>query len=173
MANYFAKSWHPWVFSSLFVLAAWSMGVSWIGVLMLAVLTLIWGLLDYRNRKKLTQGDVLLLGLEQLALVLLSEGKVCANVVIHEGHNSLKIKIISLEENSIETNDSKKYEVLKCSFGMLQSRKLEVGHKIDIASLNLEKVKLFIETENRAEGILVKVDDEIAIEITKVNKNGK
>jgi hypothetical protein len=123
--------------------------------------------------KKLTQGDVLLLGLEQLALVLLSEGKVCANVVIHEGNNSLKIKIISLEENSIETNDSKKYEVLKCSFGMLQSRKLEVGHKIDIASLNLEKVKLFIETENRAEGILVKVDNEIAIEITKVNKNGK
>ncbi len=57
MANYFAKSWHPWVFSSLFVLAAWPMGVSWVGVLMLAVLTLIWGLLDYRNRKKLTQGE--------------------------------------------------------------------------------------------------------------------
>ncbi len=33
------------------------MGVSWVGVLMLAVLTLIWGLLDYRNRKKLTQGE--------------------------------------------------------------------------------------------------------------------
>ena len=56
---------------------------------------------------------------------------------------------------------------------MLQSRKLEVGHKIDIAQLDLEEVTLFTEGKKRAEAKLVKVDDEIAIQIIKVNKNEK
>lgn len=123
--------------------------------------------------KKLSHGDVLLLGLDHLELILLLEEKICANVVINEAHNSLKIKIMSIEEDPIETNDSKKYEVLKCSFGMLQSRKLEIGHKIDIAQLNLEETKLFVEDKNIADGMLVKVDDEIAIKIKEVNKNEK
>ena len=56
---------------------------------------------------------------------------------------------------------------------MLQSRKLEIGHKIDIAQLNLEETKLFIKDKNIAVGMLVKVDDEIAIKIKEVNKNEK
>ena len=127
-----------------------------------------------KNRlKKLTQEDILLLGLESLELILLSEECVCAKVVINEAQNSFKIKIEDLVENTEISNDSKKYEILKCSFGMLQSRKLEVGHKIDIAQLNLEEVTLFTEGKKRAEAKLVKVDDEIAIQIMKVNKNEK
>jgi len=123
--------------------------------------------------KKLMQGDILLLGLEGLALILLLDENICANVVLEEVQNSIKIKIVNVVEDTVLSNDSKKYESLKCSFGTVQSRRIEVGHKIDIASLHLEEVNLFVEGKKRAEGRLVKVDDEIAIEITKVNKNGK
>ena len=123
--------------------------------------------------KKLTQGDILLLGLDGLELILLLEECVCANAEINEAQNSFKIKITNIVEKTDISNHSKKYEILKCSFGMLQSRKLEVGHKIDIAQLNLEDVTLFTEGRKQAEGKLVKVDDEIAIQIIKVNKNEK
>ena len=123
--------------------------------------------------KKLRQGEILLLGLEGLELILLSEESICANVVLNEAHNSFKVKITNLVKDMDISNDSKKYEVLKCSFGMLQSRKLEVEHKIDIASLNLHEVLLYAEGKNIAKGSLVNVDEEIAIEITEVNKNGK
>jgi len=125
------------------------------------------------NLKKLTPGDILLLGLDRLELILLLEECICAKVLISEAQNSFKIKIENLVDHTEISNDSKKYEILKCSFGMLQSRKLEVGHKIDIAQLDLEEVTLFTEGKKRAEAKLVKVDDEIAIQIIKVNKNEK
>ncbi|WP_295420764.1 FliM/FliN family flagellar motor switch protein [Sulfurovum sp.] len=118
--------------------------------------------------KKLSKGNILLLGLESLDMLLLSKEKICANVVIDGVHNSTKIKITSLEDKAILPTNSKKYETLKCSFGILQSRKLEVGHKIDIASLNSEEILLIVEGRTIAKGALVNVDEEIAIQIDKV-----
>ena len=124
-----------------------------------------------KNRlKKLTQDDILLLGLEGLELILLSEECICAKVLIDEAENSCKIKIENLFKNTEISNNSKKYEILKCSFGILQSRELEVGHTIDITQLDLEEVTLFTEGKKRAEAKLVNVDGEIAIQIIKVNK---
>jgi hypothetical protein len=123
--------------------------------------------------KKLSQNDLILLGLEKLEIFLISKEKICATASIRQEKNSTKIEIINSEEYAIHTNDSKKYEVIKCSFGTVQSRTIEVGHKIDISSLRLDKVSLIIENETLAKASLVNVDDEIAIEITKVNTDGK
>jgi len=118
--------------------------------------------------KKLELGDVLLVGLNQLELVLFDEVEICANVSIFRDKNIQRIKIEYLH-NAIKKEHTKKYEKIKCSFGKIQSRKLEVGYKVSILQLNLQEVKLFVKDENIAEGTLVKVDDEIAIQVTKVN----
>jgi len=119
--------------------------------------------------KKLEVGDVLLVGLGQLELVLFTEVEMCANVMMFTDENTQKIKIVYLYGNSLKQEHTKKYEIVKCSFGRLQSRKLEVGYKVSISQLNLQEVKLFVKDKNIAAGTLVKVDDEIAIHVTKVN----
>jgi ribosomal protein S8E len=120
------------------------------------------------NLKKLSKGDVLLLGDDHLNLKLLKEDEFFGNVEIEESENSRKIKIINIQKHTEKPNHSKKYEIVKCSFDFLQSRSFEVGHKIDISSTDLGKVNLLIGNKKLAEGKLVNVDEEIAIEITKV-----
>ncbi len=121
-----------------------------------------------KSLKKLSKKDILLLGLSSLELVLLSENKLCAKVMLNISENNSKIEIIEIESNSVDTYDSKKYEILKCSFGKVQSRKLEIGHTLGITALNLNKVDLIIADKNIAKCSLVNVDEEIAIEIEKV-----
>jgi hypothetical protein len=118
--------------------------------------------------KKLSKGDVLLLGDDRLNLKLLKDDETFGNVEIDESENSRRIKIVNIQNNTDISTNSKKYETVKCSFSFLQSRIFEVDHKIDISSLNLEKVNLLIDNKKIAEGTLVNVDEEIAIEITKV-----
>ena len=125
-------------------------------------------LVKKNSLKKLSKGDVLLLGEDHLNLKLLKEDGLFGNVEIEESENSRKIKIVDIQEHSELTSHSKKYETLKCSFAFLQSRSFEVGHKIDISSTNLEKVNLILENKKIAEAKLVNVDEEISIEITKV-----
>ncbi len=118
--------------------------------------------------KKLTKGEVFLLGLDSLNLILIEEGEICANAVIKKSENSSKLKIIQLKRSTIEQGDSKKYETIKISFGMIQVRKLEIGHTIGITSLNLQEVTLVVDDENIAKGSLVNVDEEIAVQIDEV-----
>ena len=126
-------------------------------------------LVKKNSLKKLSKGNVLLLGDDSLNLKLLKDDVLCGNVKIEESTNSRVIKIMDIEECTVKTTNSKKYEPLKCSFSFLQSRVFEVGHKIDISSINLEKVNLFLDNKKVAEGTLVNVDEEIAIEITKAD----
>jgi len=126
-------------------------------------------LVKKNSLKKLTKGDVFLLGNDHLNLKLLKDDEIYGNVKIEESENSRKIKIIDIQKYTELSNHSKKYEMLKCSFDFLQSRSFEVDHKIDISSVNLKKVNLIIENKKVAEGSLINVDEEIAIEITKVD----
>lgn len=125
-------------------------------------------LVKKNSLKKISKGDVFLFGDVNLNLKLLEESGSFGNVEIEESRNSRKIKIVNIQNQTELSNHSKKYETLKCSFGFLQSRSFEVGHKIDISSIDLGRVNLFVNTEKLAEGKLVNVDEEIAIEITKV-----
>ncbi len=118
--------------------------------------------------KKLSKGDIFLLGLDSLNMILLEEGDMCANVMLNKIENSSKIKIIQLNKSMIEQSDSKKYETIKLSFGMLQSRILKVGHQIETVQLNLKEISVYVDGENIAKGSLVNVDEEIAVQIDEV-----
>ena len=121
-----------------------------------------------KSLKKLERGDVLLLGLERLELALMKDDLFCARVGVDSSAGSLKLEIISLDKADVNTNDSKKYEKLFCAFGKLQSRKLEVGHKVEISAKEMETVELFTGEKKLATASLVSVDSEIAIEIKEV-----
>ena len=120
--------------------------------------------------KKLTSGDLFLLGMHRLDMILLEEGEICANVVLNESGSISKIKIIKLNESTTKQTNSKKYEVVEFLFGVIQSRTLEVGHQIETAQLNLQEVSVYVDGKNIAKGSLVNVDEEIAVQIDEVRK---
>jgi len=94
---------------------------------------------------------------------------ICANTRLKPMGNAHGAEIVYLTEDTIKQSDSKKYKTLKNSFGTVQSKALEIGSTIDITHLDLEKVTLVSEGKMIAEGSLVNVDEEIAIQIKKVN----
>ena len=68
------------------------------------------------------------------------------------------------------SNNSKKYQALKFSLGKLQSRKLDIGYRIDITARPLQDVTVMVEENIYATGYLVNVDGELAVKIDKVEK---
>jgi len=118
--------------------------------------------------KKIVSGDLFLLGLDNLEMILLEEENISANVLLKKSGESNKIKITHLYKNASVQTNSKKYEIVKFSFGMIQSRILEVGHQIETAQLNLKDVSVYVDGENIAKGSLVNVDEEIAVQIDEV-----
>ena len=120
--------------------------------------------------KKLAVDDVLLLGLDVLEFVLMDGERICANLLLKQMENMHEIEIYNLDIASYRQIDSKKYKTLNCSFGTVQSKVLEVGHRIDITHMDLNKVDLVVEGIKLAEGSLVNVDEEISIKIDKVIK---
>lgn len=118
--------------------------------------------------KKLAVDDVLLLGLRVLEFVLMDGERSCAKLLLRQSENIHELEIIDFPKEPIKQLDSKKYKTLKLSFGSVQSKVLEAGHRIDITQLDLMKVALVLEGKTIAEGSLVTVDEEIAIQIKKV-----
>ena len=123
-----------------------------------------------KKLKNLSLDDVLLLGLNVLEFVLMNAETICANVVLKEMENIHELEIVHTDEDRVYLLDSKKYDILKLSFGTVQSKVLEVGETIDITHIDLGKVTLLSENKKLAEGLLINVDNEIAIKIDKVIK---
>lgn len=121
-----------------------------------------------KSLKNMCIGDVLLLGLSNLDMILLSEDKISAKVSISEIGSGSKIKIIDTDVKPIYTYDSKKYEKIKLSFGLVQSKKIEHGHAIDISSLNLNETDIVSRQTIIAKGSLINVQGDIAIQIKEV-----
>lgn len=121
-----------------------------------------------KNLKKIAEGDVLLLGLDFLDLLLLKEREVCAKLTVESVADSVKLRITSLVEESENTTNSKKYENILSTFATLQIRKLEVGHRVEVPTSEINEIALFSHQRKCFKGLLVTVDDEIAIEITEV-----
>jgi len=124
-----------------------------------------------KSLKKLSQNDLLLLGMEKFELQLRQDDRFFAKVALESHGDSIKLNIISLKEESAERNDSKKYEDVICYFESVQSRKIELGHKVEIPSLELSEVTLLIQGEMVAKGNLVTVEKKLAIVITEVNRD--
>ena len=129
-------------------------------------------LLKKKNFASMKKNDLLLIGLNHLDLALYQEGAFCAKVLLDSHGETMKLKIASLEEEPSSTTNSKKYESILSSFGKIQSRQLEVGHKVEISVVDLQHVSLYVKQTEVAKATLVMVDEEIALKITEVN-NGK
>ncbi len=118
--------------------------------------------------KRLTIDDIFLLGLDRLELLLTKDDKVYASVDLESTAQTVKVNIVNIEVTDKRNYDKSKYECVICSFGKLQCRKFEVGHKVEIFDFNALEVELFIENKKFSKASLVKVDDEIAIKVTEV-----
>ncbi len=124
----------------------------------------------YSALKKLSEEDILLLGLSMLEFILIFKDNICARAILNESQSSQKIKITSLEKDILKQEDTKKYAYIKCLFTTLQVNKLEVDSKISIAQVDLYSVKLYVQDKYIADGTLVAVDDEIAVKIKEVKR---
>lgn len=122
--------------------------------------------------KKLNDDDIVLLGFNVLEFVLIENENICANLVLKNIDESSYLEISTIDKEPLESNDSKKYQTVKISFGELQSRRLDVGYRIDITQRPLEDVTVIVEGNQYASGSLVSVDGELAVKIHKV-KNDK
>ena len=132
-------------------------------------LTLPFIMVRNNKLKKLSVNDILLIGVDKLELLLMDGNTICANMQLRTMETMHGTEIIHLEKDTIEQSDSKKYKTVKISFGTVQSKELEIGSTIDITHVDLENVTLVAEGKMIAEGSLVNVDEEIAIQIKKVN----
>lgn len=118
--------------------------------------------------KKLSVDDVLLLGVDDLVFLLIKHESICAKMVLKMVGESCYLEIINIDKEPIKSNNSKKYETLKISFGKFQSRKLDVGYRIDITKKPLENITVNVEGNKYASGTLVNVNGELAVKIDKV-----
>ena len=116
--------------------------------------------------------DVLLLRLDVFECILLNNDILYANVIpVHEKRRVM-IKVLDMVNRKVLKTQRKEHEVLKLSFGTVQSRILEVGHTVDVSQMDLETVSLMRKKKKIATASLVNVDGKMAVQIDKVEKNG-
>ena len=120
--------------------------------------------------KKLSRGDVLLLGMEQMEVLLVSEKNGCAEALLIVSEESMTVEITGPFEDSENTIDSKKYKKVDISLGSLRSRVLEPGRKVKTTQIDPKEISLYVEKKKIAAARLVMVDDEIAVQIKEVGK---
>lgn len=126
--------------------------------------------LGHSKLKKLSVDDVVLLGYDELVFVLIENENICAQLAVKVIGESCFLEIVNIDKEPILSNNSKKYQTTKISLGKLQSRKLDVGYRIDITQRSLQDVTLIVEGNTYASGSLINVDEELAVKIDKVEK---
>ena len=122
-----------------------------------------------KRLKKLSEDDLLLCGFERLELMMIDGETICAQTRLIKTENQYQTEVLNLLEDTIEQSNSKKYEVVKLSFGKLQIKRVEPGKIIDITDIDLQSVDLVVEGKTIAQGSLVIVDEEIVVQIKRVN----
>ena len=119
--------------------------------------------------KKLSVGDVFLLGLDSLALILIDGETIYASVVLKKLRSNHYLELIEVKKEQVDKAKHKKFVKLRFSCGEVKIQTLKVGQSIEMAQIDLENVNLVLENKQLAEGSLISVDDEIAVKIDKVN----
>ena len=112
--------------------------------------------------------EVLLIKQKKLECILLNNDTIVADVIVEKSQNRYVLKVRSLHKRKLPETQRKAHEVLKLSFGEVQSRILEVGHTIELTQIDLHKVILMRKNKIIAEASLITVDEEIAVQIDKV-----
>ena len=118
--------------------------------------------------KKLSVGDVFLLGLESLELILVDEEAIYARVILKKLRSNHYLELIELRKEQVDKAKRKKFAKLRFSCGEVKIQTLKVGHNIEMAQIDLENVNLVLDNKYVAVGSLISVDDEIAVKIDKV-----
>ena len=118
--------------------------------------------------KKLSEGDVFLLGLDSLALILIDGETIFASVVLKKLRSNHYLELIEVKKEQVDKAKHKKFVKLRFSCGEVKIQTLKVGHSIEMAQIDLENVNLVLENKQLAVGSLISVDDEIAVKIDKV-----
>ena len=120
--------------------------------------------------KKLSVDDIVLLGLDDLLFILIDNKNICAKLAVKVIDESCYLEIVDIVKQPIKSSNSKKYQLLKISLGKLQSRKLDIGYRIDITQRSLQDVTVIVEENTYASATLINVDGELALKIVKVEK---
>ena len=118
--------------------------------------------------KKLSVGDVFLLGLKSLELILVDEEAIYARVALKKLRSSHYLELIEVKKEQVDKAKRKKFVKLRFSCGEVKIQTLKVGHSIEMAQIDLENVNLMLDNKQVAVGSLISVDDEIAVKIDKV-----
>lgn len=118
--------------------------------------------------KKLSVGDVFLLGLDSLALILIDGETIYASVVLKKLRSNHYLELIEVKKEQVDKAKHKKFVKLRFSCGEVKIQTLKVGHSIEMAQIDLENINLVLENKQLAVGSLISVDDEIAVKIDKV-----
>ena len=120
--------------------------------------------------KKIAKGDILLLGLESMEFLVWQESTIVATGHLLYCERSISIDSSVLPVNMTKLYENKKYEIVKCSFGQIYSKKLTKHRKLDVSPLDLARVTLKSDSKNIAHGRLVNINGQISVEIIKVEK---
>jgi len=118
--------------------------------------------------KKLSVGDVFLLGLDSLEMILIDGETMYGSVALKNLRSHYYLELIALKEAQTSSAKRKKFVNLRFSCGEVKIQTLKVGHTIEMEQVDLKKINLVLENKNIAEGSLISVDDEIAVKIDKV-----
>ena len=121
--------------------------------------------------KVMKKDDILLIGLDSLEMFLCQKEHLCAKVQLLHTKNYTKIRIFDNEIEQEKIKEHKKFQAIKCSFGLFQSRNLEINHKIDVSSASFETVTLWDKDKKIAEAKLINVDNEIALQMIEIIDN--
>jgi len=116
--------------------------------------------------------DVLLLRLDAFECVLLKNDILYAKVIPVHKKRRVVMRVLDMANKKVSKTERKEHEVLKLSFGTVQSRILEAGDTVDLSQMDLETVSLMRKKRKIATASLVNVDGKIAVQVDKVEKNG-
>jgi len=118
------------------------------------------------TQKNLEIGSVIDIALNSLEFWMLEYDLVIAKLSLQKDGRHYKLVITDIIKESLDTKEYKKLCI--ASFGYIQSRSVEVNHKIDISSLNFEDISIRQNTKPIAKAKLVWLNQKISLQITKV-----
>ena len=124
--------------------------------------------LKRKSLKQLSLGEVILLPDESPKLHLMQKGTLCATVALQKDGKTVKLKIVSLDENASDVYENKKYEIVYAQLETLQIRIIEPGHKVELPSFTIAEVSILVKDRYLAKGNLGSVEGQLAITITEV-----
>jgi len=92
-----------------------------------------------------------------------------AKLIFVENNCRQELEIASIHDMALNPLENSKYEEVKCVFSKIDVHQFEVGSRLTLEDDLFESVEVFnVNSDITAEGKLIQVNGEIAMEITKV-----